>query len=42
MNPHKQETLPMKIGVVFPRTETDNDSAIIRDFAQMVEGMFEA
>jgi hypothetical protein len=32
----------MKIGVFFPRTETGIDSAIIRDFARLVEGMFEA
>ena len=29
----------MKIGVVFPQTEIGNDPAIIRDFAQAVEGM---
>jgi hypothetical protein len=32
----------MEIGVVFPQTETGHDSAILRDFAQVVEGMFEA
>jgi probable F420-dependent oxidoreductase len=29
----------MKIGVVFPQTEIGNDPAVIRDFAQAVEGM---
>jgi hypothetical protein len=42
MDGHKQDTLPMEIGVVFSQTETGNDSAIIRDFAQVVEGIFEA
>ena len=29
----------MKIGVVFPQTEIGNDPAVIRDYAQAVEGM---
>jgi len=32
----------MKVGVVFPRADTSNDSAIIRDFARVVEGVIEA
>ncbi len=42
MNGHQHETLPMEIGVVLPQTETSHDSAIFRDFAQLVEGLFEA
>ena len=29
----------MRLGVIFPTTEIGNDPAVIRDFAQAVEGM---